>query len=58
MANYKLIQAGDNRIPLSHVFDEITQFINFADAISTAASKSNIDKLKSETTAAKQEVAQ
>jgi hypothetical protein len=58
MANYKKIQAGDNEIPISHVFDEITQFISFANAISAAASKSNIDKLKSEATAAEKELAQ
>jgi hypothetical protein len=57
MANYKKIQAGDNEIPISHVFDEITQFINFANAISTAASNSNIDKLKSEAAAAEKELA-
>ena len=48
MANYKKIQAGDTAIPITHVFDEITQFINFANAVSSAASKSNIDKSKSE----------
>ena len=58
MANYKKIQAGDNQIPVYHVFDEITQFISFANAINSAASKSNIDKLKSEGAAAEKEIAQ
>jgi hypothetical protein len=58
MANYKKIQAGDNDIPISHVFDEITQFINFANAVSNAASKNNIDKLKSEAAAVEKAIAQ
>jgi hypothetical protein len=58
MANYKKIQAGDDQISVSHVFDEITQFVSFANAINTAASKSNIDKLKSEGAAAEKEIAQ
>jgi hypothetical protein len=57
MANYKKRQAGDDQIPLSHVFDEITQFISFANAINTAASKGNVDKLKSEAAAAAKEIA-
>jgi hypothetical protein len=43
MANYQKIQDGDDAIPVSHVFDEITQFINFANAVSSAASKSKSD---------------
>ena len=57
MANYKKVQAGDNQIPLSHVFDGITQFISFANAINTAASKGTVDKLKSEAAAAEKEIA-
>jgi hypothetical protein len=58
MANYKEIQAGDEAIPISHVFDEITQFINFANAITNAVSKSNVDKLKSEAATVEKTVSQ
>jgi hypothetical protein len=58
IANYKKIQAGDSAISVTHVFDEITQFINFANAVSGAASKSNIDKLKSAAAAVEKAVGQ
>jgi len=58
MENYEKIQAGDSAISITHVFDEITQFINFANAVSSAASKSNVDKLKSAATAVEKTVGQ
>ena len=51
MANYKAIENNTFQ-PYSHIFDEMTEFINFANDIATAASSSNIEKLKTEAAAA------
>jgi hypothetical protein len=55
MANYKGISQGQS-ISIPNTLNEITTFVNFAEAIVNAASQTNINKLKTEASAAVKQI--